>query len=273
MQYIRMKGGAMYFLSIHPNTQDLGNHARYSKGWNTRPYESIHQMALDCQKYLSSPCIWSYGNRNQENFNFADMIVIDVDDDRILPLEKAKEKFADFIHFIGTTKSHNLLKGELVSARYRIFVSLERRCYTASDFKRVSLEAARVCGADEQAAIPSQHFMPIKNIVSLNSKGRSWPFTPSQEEIRVKKNLLKIDTNSGGYRSIPPYVERWLKGDVPRGQRNQHCFKTACALFRRGFNALEIEDIILNSSLPIGRTEAIEREVRSTIKSAARHYH
>lgn len=258
----------MYFLSIHPNTADIGQHAKYSKGWNTRPYANLYQMAMDCQKYLNAPAIWSYGNRNIANFNFADLIVVDVDDDRKMPLEKAKETFKDYCHFIGTTKSHGLLKGELVSSRYRIFLPLQRRCTNAQDYMRVTKEVTELCGGDAQAAIPSQHFMPIKKIYSLNNEGKFWPFDPTPIA-EPKRRVLK-DMPSGGYHKIPPYVEAWLKGNVPIGQRNYHCFKTAKALFRRGFNASEIENIILNSSLPIGRSEAIEKEVRDTVKSASR---
>lgn len=256
----------MYFFSMHHNVNDIGDHSKYARGWNVRLYDSLTKLAQNCLTNLNSPIIWKYGVRKIENFNFSEFLVVDVDNDSRLSLEAAMEKYARYKHIIGTTKSHQLLKGEIVSDRYRIFLPMERRINTSTDYKALNAVEAARCGGDFQSACASQHFMPLTRIVSIQEVGRLTPYEipkiQRRKEISPQSNLVA--------RHIPNYIKDWLEGYVADGERNISCFKAACGLLKRGFSADETFEIIYNSALPVGRSEAIEREVRSVIRNAGR---
>lgn len=255
----------MYFFSMHHNVNDIGNHAMYSRGWNVRLYDSLYKLAESCTQQLNSPVIWKYGVRKIQNFNFSDFLVVDVDDASKLSLDQAMEKYARYKHIIGTTKSHRRLKGEIVSDRYRIFLPLERRITSDVDYKALNTVEAAKCGGDLQAASPAQHFMPLSRIVSIQEVGRCVPY----ELVKVTRRK-ELPPQSDVPKYVPNYIKHWLEGYVADGERNVTCFKAACGLLKRGFTADETFELIYNSSLPVGRSEAIEREVRSAIRSAAK---
>lgn len=255
----------MYFFSMHHNVKDIGNHALYSRGWNVRLYDSLYKLAEACTQQLNSPIIWKYGTRKVDNFNFSDFLVVDVDNDSRLSLQAAMEKYARFKHIIGTTKSHQRLKGEIVSDRYRIFLPIERRISTATDYRALNAVEAAKCGGDLQSANASQHFMPLTRIVSIQDVGRSVPY----ELVKITRRK-ELPSQSPMSKFVPNYIKSWLEGYVADGERNLTCFKAACGLLKRGFTADETFEIIYNSALPLGKSEAIEREVRSAIRSACR---
>lgn len=260
----------MFFFSIHQNQADIGDHSKYSKGWSVKMFNSIYTLGESCLDHLNSPIVWCYGIRKQENFVYSDFIVIDVDDDSKLSLEGAMELYSRHIHLIGTTKSHNILKGNRVSERYRIFILVERRIVSAKEYRFLCLREAARCGGDLLAANPSQQFMPLQRIVSYAEVGRKLSYPEDLEKRHPWKTGFKPEDKSrySLKKEIPPYIQRWLDGDVGYGERNITSFKAACGLKKRNFSEDEVIEIILSSSLPLKRTDKIDREIRDTVKSA-----
>lgn len=259
----------MFFFSLHPNQTQIGSHSKYSSGWNVKFCNSLAELAPRCTQYLNSPIVWSYGVRKQLNFIYSDFAVIDVDDDSKLNLRAAVEYFKPYVHIIGTTKSHQQLKGNKVSDRYRVFVLMERRITHLNDYKAICMNQAMLCGGDLQAGGGAMHFMPLKEIINVVDEGRKLP-----NEVFIRKpsaeRKFHSDATGGVTHVIPSYIQRWLDGDVHEGQRNLCVFKAACGLRKRGFSHDEILNVVLNSRLPIDRSERVEKEIHAAVASAMR---
>lgn len=257
----------MFFFSIHPNRQDIGNHALYSKGWSVRLINCVSSLAELCTTHLNSPIVWSCGVRKQANFIYADWIVVDVDDDSKMSLEAAIDHYSRYVHIIGTTKSHGQLKGNLSCARYRVFVAVDKRILSPSEYRNLCLREAHLCGGDWQASCPAQHFMPLKSIVSYAEVGRRLPNETKFVDTISRQARSELPTSSY-LKEIPRYIQRWLEGEVTPGKRNLTAFKAACGLKKRKFSEDEILEIILSSSLPLDKSERVCREIRAAVRSA-----
>lgn len=262
----------MYFFSIHPNVEDIGNHAKYSKGWSVKMFNSVGALGQACTTHLNSPIVWTCGVRKADNFLYSDFLVLDVDDDKMMGLDRAIDYYSRYIHVIGTTKSHNLLKGELVSERYRVFVALEKRIQSAEHYKGLCMQESCQHGGDWQASSPAMHFMPLNRIVSYSEVGRKMPIGVIPPRRQVKRKPVKFETDAIGSvaKQIPPYIQDWLDGNVRQGERNITAFKIACTLRKLNFKEDEIVEIILSSSLPLDGSSKTIREVKNTVRSAMR---
>ncbi len=67
----------MHFFSLHPNVNDIGNHALYAKGFTVRIYNHIWDLAIACTEKMNSPAVWQYGIRKKENVAFSEFAVLD----------------------------------------------------------------------------------------------------------------------------------------------------------------------------------------------------
>lgn len=257
----------MYFFSLHPNEADVGNHALYAKGFGVKVYKEIWRLAQACTVKLNSPSVWKYGIRKQENFAFSEFAVIDCDDG-LMTLQEAQEEFREYVHIIGTTKSHGRLKGNKVCDRYRIFLRLEKRLLKADDYQSTNVALAKKYGGDMQATAAHMAFMPLKEIVGFSQEGNCVPIV-SCPSVKVQKNRIANAMGSDS-RIIPNYIQGWLTSGAPTGQANLTCFKIASGLAKRGFYEDEIVEIILNSSVPTDRSTQVEKEVRSAVRSGMR---
>jgi len=257
----------LFYFSFHPNTRDLGNHALYARGFLARIHRSIEDLAEDCTARLNSPVVWIAGIRKASNFVFSEFAVIDIDQGEF-SLAEAQNVFKDFVHIIGTTKSHQRLKGNKIADRFRIFVALERRVTSAKEYAATNESLARQYGGDLQAIAAHMAFMPLRQIVSVSSAGKKFPvakFEPPQ----VSKPIPKALAMGSGHR-IPHYIQRWLDGGCPDGERNLTCFKAACGLLKRGFNEDEVMNLLLSSAIPISTSTEVVQEIRSVVRNAAR---
>lgn len=259
----------MYFFSIHPDTANIGNHGRYSKGWSVKLFNSVGQLAQACTQHLNSPIVWTYGIRSAANFLYSDFIVVDVDNDKMMSIDRAMDRYADFVHIIGTTKSNGVLKGNLVSERFRVFVAVEERVQSPDVYKSLCMQESFQVGGDWQACGPSMQFMPLSQIVSYSEVGRKMPATINQPRRQAGRSKPRVEA-SFAQREIPPYIQDWLDGNVRQGERNITAFKIACTLRKRNFTEDEILEIILSSSLPLDRSTKTVREIKNTVRSAMR---
>ncbi len=257
----------MILFSLHPNTANLGNHAYYSKGFIVRPSLHLKQISTWITAQLNSPIIWTYGIRKEANFQSSSFCVLDVDDGPCL--EDAVKTFADYAHILGTTKSHQKDKGGKVRDRYRVFIQTECKLVKAPVYKHMNELLARQYGGDMQAVGAHMSFMPLREIISVRDKGMLLPIIDPPPVVTFKPKINSNTTYSGS-RQIPRYVRDYLEIGPADGERNLTAFKVASGLSRTGFHEDEIVGIILDSRIPLDRSERVEREIRSAVRNAIR---
>jgi hypothetical protein len=121
-------------------------------------------------RYPWSPCVWKDGDKRIANFLHADFIALDFDTPE-LPLAQAVNVFCDYIHVIGTTKSHQKDKGGIVCDRYRVVLRLGGRVESAEAFSATLGHAMRHYPADKACKDAGRFFWPCSEIVSVNDDG------------------------------------------------------------------------------------------------------
>lgn len=258
----------MFF--YHPDIQNIGNHRMYSEGWKGYVDSGANCIAKLVKTYVNSPLLWKHGIRKQENFKMVDWIALDVDEG--LSLLEAQEKFKDYIHVIGTTKSHQIPKGKKPACdRYRVFLRLEHTCRDLAAYRYTVQNVGREVDADEQAFDGARMFQPCKEIISVKYHGRliklvEPPKLSHTDRIRYEARLERVMENSGS-RRIPPFIQGFLRFGTTDGQRNNVCFKIGGYLALAGFSEGEIVDMILDSPIPVERSSRVVSEVTSAVRS------
>jgi hypothetical protein len=106
--------------SIHPADPQCGDPRKFWQGFAIS--QKITPFIL---RRVWSPCVWDGGRRREQNFAFAGWGALDFDDGRYT-LEQAKTDWREFIHVMGTTKSHQVAKnGGAACDRFRILFPWE----------------------------------------------------------------------------------------------------------------------------------------------------
>lgn len=257
----------MLLFSVHPNIANLGNHAYYSKGFIVRPSLHLKQISTWITAQLNTPIIWTYGIRKEFNFQSSSFCVLDVDDGPTL--EDAVKCFEDYAHILGTTKSHQKDKGGKVRDRYRVFIQTECKLVKASVYKHMNELLARQYGGDMQAVGAHMAFMPLREIISVRDKGKLLPVIEPPPVVERREKWTQNAIYSGE-RRMPGYIKDYLRNGAPEGQRNLTCFKVASGLARVGFREDEIVAFILDSQIPLDRSERVRREIVSAVRNAMR---
>jgi hypothetical protein len=262
----------VFFFSIHPNREAVGQHGLTSRGFTVKVVQNMKILGDYVTKFMNSPVIWKCGIRKGENFAWAQFAVLDVDDG--LALRDAVKHFEPYLHLIGTTKSHQKLKGNKVADRFRVFVALNERTKQAEEYLATNVKLALELGGDVQACGAHMSFMPLTEIISLNERGKRLDIElPSVNPQHIhNSNPKRLNATYSGRRQIPNYIQRWLQFGAPEGERNITCFKAACGLLKAGFFEDEVINMLIDSAIPISRSEDISREIRQTVRSAARKW-
>lgn len=257
----------MLLFSVHPNVENLGNHAYYSKGFITRPCRDLRQISTWVTTQFNTPIVWSYGVRKEYNFQLSNFLVLDVDDGP--SLNEAVQSFAEYSHIIGTTKSHQKTKANKIRDRYRVFLLTDRKLEKAPIYKYNNELIARQYGGDLQAVGAHMGFMPLREIISVGDEKKLWPVVEPPPVVIRRENYTPNPTYRVS-RQIPRYLEHYLESGAPEGERNITCFKVASGLARAGFYEDEIVGIILSSRIPVDRSDRVQREIRSAVRNAIR---
>ncbi len=259
----------MFFFSVHPNVDDIGNHAFYAKGFHVQQFRKMEQLGQRCLNTMNSPVIWKCGIRNVKNFAWSQFAVIDVDDGP--SLGEAMVQFQGYAHVMGTTKSHRKLKGNKIADRYRIFLPLVDKVSDPEQYKAINTALAERHGGDIQAVGGHMAFMPLKEIVSFSERGIKLPVADLvATQSKIVPAETRLNPTPSVDRRIPGYIQRWLTYGVSAGERNITCFKVACGLAKAGFHEDEIIMMVVRSAIPVDRSARVESEIRSTVRSALR---
>ena len=262
-------------ISMHKDRNNLYKPQLFSKDWIVCTNDTIEVLQHVATNYAVSPIEWSGGVRKGCNFFAADWLALDIDNG--MSIEEAKKFFWEYKIVIGTTKSHGK-KGK--NDRYRVFIPFEHTIdcqYIYKGTLKIFIEATE---ADEACLDLARFFWPCKEIVHVQTKGKSaevyddpeliWGETNENEEkIASIEHLRTIHANG----SFPPWIHLALEHGYP-GQVNNMCFRIGLCLGTLGYGKKEIVRIIWNSNLPNKKSgkqyETIKKEISLAVGNGVR---
>lgn len=248
-------------ISISRNTLNLGESSRFAKGFEpVIPETTEHLAGLIC-RYAWSPCFWQDGRRAKHNFISARYCVLDFDDG--LPLAQAERMFADCWHVIGTTKSHQVAKGDEAPVdRFRVVLRFDRTIENVADFSFTMDHWIKRFGADEACKDGARFYWPCREIVSVAIDGDTVetfaapPLPPARSREPYRRSGV-----------IPAYLQPMLRKGAAEGERNATCFRLGAELTRCGFDPDRVHKIIETSPIDLPPDEKC-RAVDNGIKAA-----
>ena len=254
-------------LMFHSDQTHTGQGNCYAVGWRGVVAPTASEVAELILTYPVSPCMWGGGVRKKSNFRFADWIGLDFDEG--LSLADACIKFEQYVHIIGTTKSHQVEKGGKTCDRFRVFLKFGVRCTNREDYEATADELIKKYGADKACRDAARFFWPCKKIVVCKYWGKVIsPVDSTEVNARkieaIKNKRTKLDRlHANG--SLPCQVDNMLRFGVP-ANKNDACYFIAACLAERGFSEDEAFLKIWNSAIPIDNSSEVEKEVRGAVR-------
>lgn len=219
----------------------------YTKNYKTfRParcemLEDIREII--CGDYSWSPVLFDCNIRAEANFRQSNLVVLDIDDG--LTLEDCIESVSNFRHIIGTTKSHQIPKGNKPACdRYRVIIAASSPCESLVDYKATLKYYSKLFGADRSATDGARYFFKCQDIISFSEFGDTIEWTKAKRKVpKYHRERIK------GY--VPPYVVDILMGRklCRSGSRHHSIFYASAELSRHGFTVEQMQDRILNTPL------------------------
>jgi hypothetical protein len=258
-------------ISYNPNCTSDKDKARMHIGWEiAREVTLPSMMSSYVTRNVWSPIAFKNGHRKQINFLRADFLALDFENENF-PLSEAIKVFSGMIHFIGTTRNHQILKGGKVMDRFRVVIKFDRPITDLSVYRYNLSKAIKHYQADNNCKDGARPFFPCREVVSVSDKGISWPVSDEKERMFDPDKYYKRYERSGIF---PPFVHYFLSTEIPIGDRNSHCYGFAKDLTRLNYSEKEIIDLILRSKTYASGCssevrEDIEKAVRNGIKDAS----
>ena len=251
-------------ISLHRDTQNLGNQTRYYKDFEPVDFgDDLERLASVICRFAWSPNQWlDGGRRRQSSWTRALYCVLDFDDG-VMTLDQAKMSFADCIHIIGTTRSHQRPKGDLPACdRFRVLLRFQRPIEDLKEFRASQAFWIGRFGSDESCIDGARFYWPCTSIVSIQTDG---------DTVEVIQPIVRKSTrNYDAYRSarvIPAHMHPTLRRGAEAGERNSTCFRLAAELTRCGFDGEQVFSIIDRSPIALSPDEK-RRAVANGIKAA-----
>lgn len=253
-------------LMFHSDTKNLGNGKMYWKGWRGKYVPTTGEVCDLILKYACSPCMWGAGIRKKENFRYAEWIGLDFDEG--MTLETAKATFKPYMHVIATTKSHGIEKNGVTCDRFRVILKTKDRIKNRDDYEATVESLIREHGADKACKDAARFFWPCKEIIVSKYFGQTIRVIDSSQvkkkieayRERRRKKFQQMHKNG----SLPDYIVNKLRFGVS-SNRNDACYSVAAALAELGRSEEDCFSMIFNSSIPIDRTDNVEKEVREAV--------
>lgn len=266
--------------SYHPNAANVAKD-KFSEGWRqwkgTVGDADFNHML---KTHYTSPIIWAEGKRRTENFKAAYSICLDFDGG--VPLEGMLKTLEDYNVAIGTTKSHQIPKGEHpADDRFRVYLGfsgIQKEQFYPALYRYAAGWLAKRLGSDLQCIDAARMFAPVKEVVYANPAGRKLNIDAYEkgylrhevEELRAQRKRLRELVATAGTRTIPLWVSRlFLVGVDPGTSRNAACFRIGKSLGNSGFSHMEIVSMIMESKIPIN--QHVQKEVESAVRNGMRN--
>lgn len=260
-----------------------------ARGWQV--CEDDSKLPDYILKFLCSPFVWQDGHRRADNFLAAPMIAVDVDDgwkidDAIDYARQTKVKT-----IIGTTKSHQIKKNNVICDRYRVWMPYAtpvndpglaahvakrliddyRGDIATKDLARCYYPCREIVYNSWESAEKTINPLDFTRLITdRKAKAVVRVFWDTKAAIREKKRRDAIKYGIKPKLSVC-VTEKFLNGENLHGQRNIAAFKTALALMHKGCSDHQAFERIWNSAIPIDRSEEVRQEIWRCVKSASKY--
>jgi hypothetical protein len=209
-----------------------------------------------------SPIIWKDGIAKTENFISADFLVLDFDDVGDQNMTELDHSLQDHKRIVATTKSHRLLKNDLICDRYRLLIPFTTKITDYRTYRynyRQALE--KYYWADKSCVDGARFFFPSKSIITYDRESEyTWDVLPAPpDKVYERRPVDGI---------IPAWCLSFINdGKLQGNSRSVTLFSVAMELFRQGFAEQDVRSIINRS--PIKWTgvsfEAIIKSARKKV--------
>jgi hypothetical protein len=237
------------------------------------PYK--HNTAADLAKiittYTWSNSVYAQDYRLSDNFLYADLCVLDVDNDKDnvpkYSIEDVKRQFAECKMIIGTTKNHQKSKnGKQPQDRFRVIMQFEKRIECKNQYRQTMNNLMKICDfLDKSCKDAARQWHPCREIVHVQ-QGDTIPVSMLQP-IAYHPSQIAFEDLKKRRRGLSKNVRAFLEhGHVFNGGRNNSIYCAAKNLLEVGTSFNDAISII-NSS-PFGRDDFQESELINTTKSA-----
>lgn len=207
-------------------------------GFQTVSIHTFEEIATYVCNHAWSHCVWNNGVRNTNAYLYSDIIALDFDHG--MTIDEAVWNFGHFNHIIGTTKSHQIEKNDIVADRFRVILKLNERINNAELLRYVMRHYTRMYSADTQATDAARYFWPCINIISTNINGVDIPIDQAQRELRRSKQRIEEIQEQEG--TLVTQLMRRIEeeGIIRKGNRDTLSYKLAISMLLQGYKENEI---------------------------------
>lgn len=230
----------------------------YVKDWVQAP----EKLSTTIVTAVWSPILFRGGRRKSENFMYADWLVLDFDDGELSLDQAIHNQFCDSFHVIGTTKSHQKIKGTQGACdRFRVCLLFEERITDYETFKHNMRHYTKLYGADMQCQDLARQYYPCQEIKSVL-------YEEGLETVEVLKPPPKVVRPwDGRTKKLPTYLMPYLSGSpITEGFRDKTAFVIAKDLLKAAYAPEQIVLILerLNFQPQFPR-DYLEAKVRAAV--------
>lgn len=255
---------------INPNTRDLGKKNMYARNWRGTYLNTAEEISKLVTKYATGTCMWAKGHRLKVNFVCANWLGLDFDDG--LTLQEGLDIFQGCTHVIGTTKSHRIVKNDVIRDRFRVFLKFKETCKSVDYYEYTVKRYVDAYKADKAAIDGARFFWPCKEIISVNddlpcieylvgknpsARNKNKNNSANQKaksNTKFKQSYIQyyLDHNQKfpNDKIIPLSAQTMLDEGCGSISRNKSSYVVAKKLIDVGFSHSEIVDLIKNSRIP-----------------------
>ena len=222
------------------------------RGFIPYDYKTVGDLARVICHYTWSPIIFNEEHRKAKNFLYADLCVLDIDNDKpelpICTIDDIKREFCDCKLIIGTTKSHQISKnGKPPQDRFRVILQFDRRVTCRGEYQATMAAMMRLFDfLDDSCKDAGRQFFPCKQIVHVQGEGETIPISASTAPKTPRQAAL--ERSLCATRNLPKHLVKFLETGVTFGRgRHDSIFQSAKYLVLKGISIEQCIEIIKQS--------------------------
>lgn len=176
-----------------------------------------------------TPATFKNAHRTRDNFLYADVLGIDVDD--MLTIEEAMDRLEGYQYIIAPTKNHLKEKHGVIAERFRIILFLESRITNEKDYRATWIAASDSLfpEADRATKDGSRYYEPSTHIQVCAREGKKFPVT---KWTKPEVNLTVVNDGPQGVLANRTY--KFLSELAPAGSRHQELIAAATDAWNQG---------------------------------------
>jgi len=268
-------------ISYHPSHPNSDQPDRYSYGFKTTEYDSIHELAEYASRYAWSPIIWTNGTRVSGSFRFSKTFALDFDNGILTIVDAvARLRRLGVAYLVGTTKSHQRPKktkaGKIAPPcdRFRLVVPWAEAVTDPWQYRYNMLSAMRQLPADDSCKDTARFFWPCVEVVACEDGEamRPMPLPADFHEQRAKQNARREDSIRGHLMAgtMPLALRHALEHGVGEGGRHKMVYRIGATLALLSYPKEKIVDLCMSGPLAdIGFADVV-RAVENGMERALR---